>query len=272
MKKKKIAVVFLVAGLGSRFGEKIKQFANIGYQGETLIEISVEQAVKAGFEKIIFVVGEKTEKPFKKNFGNEYKGIPVYYSKQIFDKTKRDKPMGTADALLSAKNIIEEDFVICNGDDIYGENALRTAKKFLMENNNEGVAIGYELGKVIPEKGKTNRGIFEKDKEGNVKNIIEIYGLEKNNLEEKNLDETMLASMNLFGLRKEILGDLEKKLLKFKENNKKDRKKECILPKELSDLIAEGKLKIKLIHTNDRWFGVTNPDDENIIRAIFKKM
>ncbi|MDD3083710.1 MAG: sugar phosphate nucleotidyltransferase [Candidatus ainarchaeum sp.] len=267
-----ITIVYLVAGLSSRFNGKIKQFARIGPNNETLIELSMLQAKKAGFEKIVFVVGEKTEIPFKKKFGNNFEGIPIFYAEQKFDKETRDKPFGTVDALVSAINIVKENFVVCNGDDLYGEKSLKIAKEFLEKNDGKGCCIGFELGKVIPETGKTNRGIFEIDKKNNILGIKEFFDIEKNNLEEKNLTKKTLCSMNLFGLPKNALQLLEKKLYNFKKNNKNNRKIECLLPVELGELLREKKLELKLLSTNDDWFGVTNPEDEEIIREKIRKL
>ena len=268
-----VTIVYLVAGLSSRFGGKIKQFAVIGPNNETLIELSMLQAKKAGFEKIVFVVGEKTKEPFKKKFGNNFQGTPIFYAEQEFDKEKRDKPWGTTDALVSAKNVVRENFVVCNGDDLYGTDALKKAKTFL-ENcvDGEGIAIGYELGKVIPEKGKANRGLFEFDENYNITNIQELLGIEKNNLNLKGLNEKTLVSMNLFGLNKNCLKLLDEKLAIFKKQNFSERQNECFLPVEISNLIKEKKIRMKLIASNSRWFGVTNPEDEEIIKAKIKKI
>ena len=97
--EKEMALVYIVAGISSRFRGKIKQFAKVGRNGETLIECSLKQAIPAGFSKIIFVVGNKTEKVFKEKFGENYEGIPVYYAFQFYDESLRDKPWGTTDAL-----------------------------------------------------------------------------------------------------------------------------------------------------------------------------
>ena len=226
---------------------------------------SIKQAINAGFDKIVFIVGEKTEVPFREMFGNEYKSTPIFYAKQTFDPEMRDKPWGTTDALVSSIKVINENFVVCNGDDIYGENALKTAHDFLLKNNS-GVSIGYKIKNVIPDKGAVNRGIYKIDKEKNIINIEEVFDISKTNLLEKNLTEDSLCSMNLFGLPKGVLLHLEKILNEFKEKNKEDRKIECLLPVELGNLIKENKLQIKLIETNDKWFGVTNPDDEEKVR------
>ncbi|MEK6958630.1 MAG: sugar phosphate nucleotidyltransferase [archaeon] len=263
---KQIGIVYMVAGLSSRFGGKIKQFARVGPVGETLIEVSMKQAVAAGFTKIIFIVGEKTEAPFKEMFGTSYSGIPIAYAKQEFDLAKRDKPWGTVDALVSAKDAINGPFVVCNGDDIYGEKAFSQAHDFLSANGTDCVAVGYELGKVIPEKGKTNRGIFKTDSKNFVTNMTEVFDIEKEKLHEKGLEESTLCSMNLFGLQQEVIWMLADKLGHFKTQHNGDRKAECLLPVELSNLIKEKKISLRLIATDDKWYGVTNPEDEEKIR------
>jgi NDP-sugar pyrophosphorylase family protein len=263
---KKTTIVYMCAGLSSRFNGKIKQFATVGPKGETLIEVSMLQAKKAGFDEIIFIVGEKTEVPFKEKFDLLWNKIPVRYAMQEFDPTKRDKPWGTCDALVSAKGVITSPFVVCNGDDIYGEKAFKAAHDFLLKNETDCVAIGYELGKVIPEKGKTNRGIFSIDKNSFVTGLIETIGIEKSELSKMNLKEKDLCSMNMFGLREETLDLLEKKLNDFKKEHENDRKIECYLPTELSNLIKSKKVKMKLLPTKEKWVGITNPEDEEIVR------
>jgi len=174
--KKDIAVVYMVAGVSSRFGGKIKQFAKVGVNGETLIESSLNQAIKAGFTKIIFVVGNKTEGPFKKMFGGNYRGIPVFYASQKFDEGKRDRPWGTGDALVSAKSLVNCPFVVCNGDDLYGERTFKILANHAMDNYEEGTAatIGYRLINVLSAKGNVNRAIF-KTNAGYVTDIEETY-------------------------------------------------------------------------------------------------
>jgi len=269
----KTAIVYLVAGLSSRFGGKIKQFAQVGPKGETLIEVSMQQAIKAGFKEIIFIVGEKTEDPFKDKFQAGYMNTPVYYANQTFDPSERDKPWGTVDALVSAKEVITSPFAVCNGDDLYGVNSFKKVRKFLEESEGEKdcIAIGYVLEKVIPEVGSTNRAIFSIDKKSFVTNLNEILGIEKNKLSEKGLNGKELCSMNLFGMSEDTLALLEKQLNKFKKTHEGDRKSECYLPVELSALVKEKKIKMKLKKTTDEWLGVTNPEDEESVRKKLSK-
>ena len=268
------SIVYMVAGLSSRFGGKIKQFAQVGPNNETLMEVSIDQAIRAGAKKIIFVVGEKTENPFKEKFGKDgakYKGFPVFYAKQTFDSTQRDKPWGTTDALVAAKDIINGPFVVCNGDDLYGEKAFKQAFDFLASNKNECVAVGYELGKVLPASGKTNRGVFKTDNNNFVTNLEEVFDIEKQKLAEKGLCEKTLCSMNLFGLRNEVVWMLADKLEHFKKQHSGDRKAECLLPVELSNLIKEKRIVMKLLPTLDTWLGITNPGDEETVRMQLKE-
>jgi choline kinase len=257
----------MVAGMSSRFGGKIKQFARVGKNGETLIEISINQALKAGFNKIIFIVGNLTEVPFKEMFGTNYKGIPIFYAKQTFDPSERDKPWGTCDALVSAKEVIDESFVVCNGDDLYGENSFKILFNYLNEKNSSAT-LGFELGKVIPKMGGVNRAIYSFDKDNMVVNLNEIIGIEKVKLKEMGLNEKTLCSMNIFALTKDLVQKLEEKLQQFKTLNKNNRKIECYLPVELSKLIHEKKLDLKLISTPDDWLGITAPEDEPLLKSI----
>jgi len=274
--KKEIAVVYMVAGLSSRFGGKIKQFARVGPKDETLIEYSINQALKGGFNKIIFIVGEKTEENFKKMFGSRYNNLPVLYAKQNFESTLRDRPWGTADAICSAKDILKplHGFVICNGDDIYGTKTFKQMAEHLRnpENKSIGASIGYKLSEVLPEIGASNRGIFELDDEGNILDIQEKFNIVKNNLSALELSEDDLCSMNIFALNHEVVEKLYDILIEFKEKNKSDRRIECLLPVELSNLIKRKELTMKIYKTEDRWFGVTNPDDEEIVREELKRI
>lgn len=261
---KKVSIVYLVAGLSSRFGGKIKSFVEVGSKGETLIEYSLKQAIDSGFEKLIFVVSRHTEKPFKERFKESYKGIPVYYALQDYDPKKRDKPWGTVDAICSAKKLISESFVICNGDDIYGKKTFERLIEHLKKGG-ENAGIGYKLKDVLPKKGNVNRGIFQEEN-GYLKNIIEIFDINRENFREKGLREDSLCNMNIFALTPRTLEELSKKLEKFKIQNKDNQTIECLLPIELGKLISEGKIKMRLYYTPEKWFGITNPGDEKIVK------
>lgn len=258
----------MVAGMSSRFGGKIKQFAQVGINNETLIECSLNQAIKSGFNKIIFVVGNLTEKPFKEKFGSNYKRIPIYYALQTFSPENRDKPWGTADALVSTKPFIDSPFVICNGDDIYGENTFKILFNHLKESS-DSATIGYNLFDVLPEKGAVNRGIF-KVENNYVKKITETFNISKENFTKINLTPNALCSQNIFAFHPQILDFLEKITTEFKKSHPNNRKAECLLPSEISNLIESGKINLIIYSTPDKWVGVTNPADEEIVRNYLK--
>lgn len=265
--QEEIALVYMVAGLSSRFGGRIKQLVRVT-DNETLIEYSMNQAIKAGFSKIIFIVGDMTEKPFKEKFGNNYKGISIYYARQEFDKNKRDKPWGTMDAICSAKHLLDCNFVLCNGDDIYGEESFKILFNHL-KNNQTSAIMGYKLKNILPESGEVCRAIINTEN-NQVKSIKEDLHVSRSNLKQKGYEENTIVSMNILGLIPSDLEKLNKKLIKFKEKHQGDRKIECLLPDEIGKLIEENQIKMSVYTTDSKWFGITNPEDEEILRNKLK--
>ena len=259
---KKTAIVYLAAGISSRFSGKIKSLAEVGQNRETLMEISMKQAIPF-FSEIIIIIGDKTE-PIKNYFRNEFRGVPIFYAKQIYDEKERDKPWGTVDALCSAKELIDCDFVVCNGDDLYGTNAFNILAEHLKKNE-EDATLGYRLSETLPENGAVNRGIFQIENDY-VNEIKEIKNIDKKNLNLFGLKEDELCSMNIFALKKESLNYLNEKLAEFKEKNRNDRKIECYLSEEISKLINEEKMKMKMYNCGEKWLGITNPGDEEIVK------
>lgn len=268
--KKETTIVYMVAGISSRFEGKVKQFVQVGPDGQTLIEYSLDQALKAGFDRIIFIVGNKTEKLFKEKFGRAYKGKPIEYAYQFFDEKNRDRPWGTCDAVCSIKEIINTPFVVCNGDDIYGTKTFKRLHDHII-NKDSSASIGYDLEETLPELGKTNRGIFSLDDKGKAINIKEYFNIEKDKLEDQGLRPKDRCSMNIYALKKETIYLLNKRLEEFKRLNANDRTKECLIQHELSGLLKEGSLEMEIIDNEEEWVGVTNPEDEKIVREILSK-
>jgi NDP-sugar pyrophosphorylase family protein len=261
---KDIAVVYMCAGMSSRFGGRIKQFAKVGPKEETLIEYSMNQAIKAGFSKIVFIVGNMTEKPFKEKFGTKFGKIPIFYALQKFDNEERDKPWGTAEAVVSAKPFLNCPFVVCNGDDIYGENTFKILAKHLYNNDEEAIP-GYKIINVVPKQGSVNRGLLEFDK-GYLKNIREIFDITLDNFKQRGLKKDSLVSMNIYAFHPSVLNLLSERVDTFKSKNKGNRRIECLLPDEIGALIGLGKMKIVCLKTPDKWIGITNPEDEESVR------
>jgi len=266
---KEIAIVYMVAGISSRFEGRIKQFAKVS-DNEPLIEYSLKQALKSGFTKIVFIVGNKTEQPFKEKFGESYNGIPILYVLQKFNPEARNRPWGTGDALTCLKNVISCPFVLCNGDDIYGESAFKLLFEHLKNKNHEAT-LGYKLINVLPETGKTHRGIFKIDEKNYVKSLKETFNIEKSNLSITNNNPEDLCSMNIFALHPEIVEILSKELEKFKEKHKGDKDAEFLLPNEISKLIEKNQIQMKIYPCNEKWLGITNPGDEIKVREELEK-
>ena len=266
--KKEIAIVYLLAGMSRRFGGRIKGLTKVGPNDETMVEYSLNQAIKIGFSKIYFVVGKETEAPFKEAFGDEYKGIPISYALQKYDSEERDKPWGTCDALCSLVNSnVDCGFVVCNGDDIYGEETLKVLYNHLLESD-DCATIGSKLIKKLPEVGTVNRGIYKIDDEGYVISINEALNISRENLDERGLTLDDISSLGIFGLQANLIGYLDEKFNEFKKEHDGDRVAECLLPEELGNLIENGRVRMKLFEMDEVSLGITNPGDEEGIRKV----
>src|SRR3989338_1037122 len=262
MKQKDIALVYMVAGISKRFGDRIKAFACIGPYGETLIEYSLNQALPAGFSKIIFIVNENNRGEFRDFFGTIYHNVPVFYAVQTFDRKTRDKPWGTADALCTSIPYIDCPFIVCNGDDLYGTKAFASLVNHIHSNKiNEGATIGYRLDSVLSKTGSVNRGIFTITN-GFVTCLNEVLNITKENFGQRGLHVDDLCSMNIYAFFPEILQALQERVTSFKKKFVKHRESECYIPKELSALIAEGKTSLRLFPAHEQWMGITYPEDE----------
>lgn len=270
---KDIAIVYMAAGISSRFGGKIKQFAQVGPNSETLIEISMTQALRAGFTKIIFIVGNLTSAPFREKFNSSFQNIPIFYALQSYDEKERDKPWGTAEALCSAIPFINHPFVVCNSDDLYGENSFKVLCNHLKNSNNgEEASLAYSLSNVLPKEGKTNRAIFQLNEKSQVREIKEHLNISKENLSSLSLSPLSPCSMNIFALHTMVLQKLKSRVNNFKSLHSEDRKIECLLPEELSQLIKNDEIKMHLYPAAERWIGITNPDDEEVVRDYLKEI
>ena len=232
-----IAIVFMVAGMSSRFGGKLKQLAKIGPNNETLIEYSVNQALTSKkIKQIIFITNTKTKHLFVDLFKSEYMNIPVAYIDQTYDRNVRLRPWGSADAVSMLVNFPCDSFIICNGDDIYGEKAFSIASAKI-ENGN--IFLGYKLINTLPDKGKVNRG-YVKVKNEKVVEIKEVLGIEKNNYDSELLEQ--ICNVNFIGLYPDVIKKLKKIVSEFKKINKNDPKIECFLPDCLNLLIQKGEM------------------------------
>lgn len=285
---KDITLVILAAGMGSRFGG-LKQIEPMGPNGEFIIDYSVFDAIKAGFTKIVFIIKEENYDIFKETIGSRVEPhIKVEYCFQKNDNLPegcslpedRVKPLGTAHAILCAKEKVNENFAIISADDFFGYDAFKQAGDFLKENTDFCV-IGYKIGETLSEQGTVKRGVcMEKDgyltdvieskatKEGDIVHCEPLDGSAPYDIK---LDNPV--SMLMFGLTPILFDEIENEFVKFFEDNKNNLDKcEFLLPDVLDEMIKSNKIKIKVLPTSAKWLGVTYKEDVDKVREQLKEL
>jgi len=280
----KPTLLILAAGMGSRFGG-LKQVEPVGPNGEAIIDYSIYDAIKAGFGKVVFIIRESFADAFKENFDAKLKGkIEVEYVYQELDMLPegfklpegREKPWGTAHAILVAKNVINEPFCALNADDFYGFNAYKAMAKFLTESENsmEYSMVGYKLNDTLSEFGSVSRGICGEDKNNNLVKIVETLKIIKRGNEiisiENDGSETLLtgneiASMNNWGFKPSVFEQLEKRFSQFLKTEIDKPKSEMYIPSVVFDLIDDKVATVKVLEANSPWFGVTYKEDKPFV-------
>ena len=289
-----LTLVVMAAGIGSRYGGGIKQLEPVGPNGEIIMDYSIYDAVKAGFNKIVFIIRKDLEKDFREIIGNRIEKIcKVEYAFQElddlpegFEKPKdRTKPWGTGQAVLSCKGIVNEPFVVINADDYYGKNAFKSVYKFLSEKSDKNdfdfCMAGFVLKNTLSENGSVTRGICKVSNDGmlmevnETKNIIKLgngAGI-KNDLEIIPIDENSYVSMNMWGLTPKFIDFLEEDFKSFLSDKSKDElKSEYLVPVIIDYLLKNKKATVKMLPTEDSWFGVTYKEDKQTVVNSFKKL
>lgn len=288
----KATLIIMAAGIGSRFGEGIKQLTPIGPNGEILIDYAVYDAVKAGFDKVICVIRKDLEKDFKDIIGKriekmvrveyayqEVGDIPSYFSNKF---SKRIKPWGTGQAVLCCRRLVDSPFLVINADDYYGREAYQKAYHFLVQNKSENhmsaCMVGFVLKNTLSKNGGVTRGICNVDKRGLLQNIVETHNIQMKNSCEYSADDNekvdldSVVSMNMWGLYPEFMEILEKRFINFLENTTADDlNKEFLMPVIIGELLQEKSIEVKVLHSNEKWFGVTyQADKENVMNEMGK--
>tara|TARA_Y100000813_G_scaffold149237_1_gene109663 strand:+ start:825 stop:1721 length:897 start_codon:yes stop_codon:yes gene_type:complete len=275
----KPTLLILAAGMGSRYGG-LKQIDGIGPNDEPIIEYSIYDAIKSGFGKIVFVIRQEFDEAFRARFSKFEKMIEIAYAYQPVqielpgvNLVKRQKPWGTSHAVLVAKEYIDEPFAVINADDYYGNNSFKIMAEFLKNQCSPSVMsmLGYILENTLSEYGTVNRGVCEVDKNSNLIEVIERTKIAKVNTKIKyhlgEVDEGELfygssVSMNYWGFHPIIFNYLEKGLHNFIKANPNDPSAECYIPNIISEKINDGTMVVKVIPTQDAWFGVTYKQDK----------
>ena len=289
-------LVVLAAGIGSRYGQGIKQLAKMDDNGYTIIDYSIYDAIKAGFNKVVFIIRKDIEEDFKEIIGNRIeKIVEVEYAYQDMDLPKgfespkdRKKPWGTVDALLSTKNIVKEPFLIINADDYYGKGVFDSLHEFLVTSDKKiddklQIAMaGYKLKNTLSDKGAVTRGVSIGNEENKLVDIIETHEIKlekdgkissKENLDSDILNLETTVSMNLWASFPEFIDMSEDYFIKYLEKNKENLDScEYVLPEMIGELIKENKADVTILPTNDKWIGITYKEDLVPAQKSFQKM
>jgi len=290
----KPTLLVLAAGLGSRYGQGIKQMDPVGPDGEFVLDYSVFDAWRAGFGKVVFIIRKDLEEDLRKHFGDSLDGkIEVEYVVQ--DKTvlpggvacpsKREKPWGTGHAIWSARNAINTPFAAINADDYYGSMSFELMANFLMSDkcgDTQFGMVGFELNRTLSANGTVSRGICQKTHEGYLLSVVERKGIEAAEGGAHCLDDdgkTYLpltgretVSMNFWGFTPAIFGHLESQFAEFWAKNSHDLKAEYFIPTVVDTLIQRGSAQVRVLETTDRWFGMTYAEDRAIVREKLKDL
>ena len=285
MKSENITLVVMAAGMGSRFGG-LKQLEPIGENGEALLDYSVYDAVKAGFNKVVFVIKHAIEKEFKEIVGSRIeKKVRVEYVFQENDKlpngftcpNDRVKPWGTAHAILCCKEVVKEPFAVINADDYYGKSAFVKIAEFLKSGTDDYCMVGFRLKNTLTENGYVSRGVCETEN-GILKTVTErtkIVDCKYTEDDGKNwtaLNPDSIVSMNLWGFQPDIFSHIESGFVDFLNKNINTPKSEYYLPSVVSGLIESGEKQVKVLVAEDKWYGVTYKEDKEDVVAAIKQM
>jgi len=285
----------MAAGIGSRYGAGIKQLAKIGPFGEIIMDYSVHDALAAGFDKLIFVIRKDIEEEFRDIIGKRIEKIAdVHYAFQELNALPkgyslpegRSKPWGTAHALMQARNMVDCPFAVINADDFYGKEGYRLIHDFLVQERPETKMLemcmaGYHLKNTLSKNGSVNRGICNVSKDGYLLSIEEIYEIKREEdgvlrgLNQRKetvcLEEEAIASMNMFGLPEEFLDLVTEKFPAWLDKYGKEMKSEYLLPREINNLMLEGRGRVEVLSDHDRWFGVTYHEDKALAEEALRE-
>lgn len=296
----KTTLVVMAAGIGSRFGGGIKQLEPMGPNGEIIMDYSIYDALKAGFNKVVFIIRKDLEKDFREIIGNRIEKITevAYAFQEIADLPEgfevpegRKKPWGTGQAVLSVKGIVNEPFIVINADDYYGPNCFKAVHDYMvseMKTDAEKLDMcmaGFVLKNTLSENGAVTRGVCSVNADSELETVCETYNIRREdggmkaedvNGAPKAVTEDQIVSMNMWGLPPAFLDVLEKGFPEFlKGIEPGNLKAEYLLPGVIDSCIRAGSGSVKVLPTDDRWFGVTYKEDKpavvQSIRALIEK-
>ena len=289
-------LIIMAAGIGSRFGEGIKQLAKMGPNGEIIMDYSIYDAKKAGFNKVVFIIRKDIFEEFEEVIGSRIKKqIDVEYVFQELDDLPegfelpegRTKPWGTGQAILCCKDVVKDPFVIINADDYYGKEAFVKLHDFLVKGEDLGREFtmgmgGFILKNTLSDNGTVTRGVSVVDENGLLTQVHETTGIEMGEDGKIKCDDPKVqewispgdkVSMNMWAGYPEFINYLAEDFKDFLVNVKEgDLKSEYLLPNIVDKLLKEKRANVKVLETQDRWFGVTYKEDKEIVQNAFSEL
>lgn len=287
-----LTLLVLAAGMGSRYGG-LKQLDQVGPSGETIIDYSVYDAIEAGFNKIVFIIRKDIEKEMKELLFDKYsKKVKIDYVFQELDNipdgvelpADRVKPWGTGHAVLMAKNIINEPFVVINADDFYGKSAFKAVADYMKSQGNDlkgkNCMAGYRLKNTLSDHGTVSRGVCKVNEQNELIEIIERTKIgwkdgkivADNRGEDLELDGDLFVSMNFWGFTPDVFPELESEFKKFILDNYQNIKSEYYIPSIVSHQMEQGLATVKVLEATDQWFGVTYKEDKPLVINKIKEL
>lgn len=294
---KTTSLVIMAAGIGSRFGGGIKQLEPVGPNGEIIMDYSIHDALEAGFNKVIFIIRKDLEKDFKEIIGNRIEKIaPVEYAFQEIDDLPegfsvsegRKKPWGTGQAILAARNLIKEPFLVINADDYYGKEGFKKIHDYMVNGMEEKDGVydmcmaGFILSNTLSENGGVTRGVATVDENGYLAKVTETYNIYQdaegmhasdNEGNPVSVKADQHVSMNMFGLPAGFVKELEKGFPEFLSGIREgDIKAEYLLPAMIDQAIRNKKATVRVLETRDKWFGVTYKEDKPSVVAAIRRL
>lgn len=289
----KPTLLILAAGMGSRYGG-LKQLDAMGPSGEVVLDYSVFDAIRAGFGKVVFVIRRDFEEQFRSQIGARFGDrIQVDYAFQDINDLPagftvpegRTKPWGTAHAVLAAEKVVHEPFLMINADDFYGRDAFaKMAENLTAVRSDDGIdhysMVGYYLKNTLSDHGSVARGVCTRDANNMLASITEMTKIFKtaSGAENRETEPALpltgeeVVSMNFFGFTPGLFGHLRTAFTEFLRVNGGDSKAECYAPKVVDDLIKAGRADVKVLESNDSWFGVTYPEDKADVVASIRAL
>jgi dTDP-glucose pyrophosphorylase len=280
------SLLVLAAGMGSRYGG-LKQIDPVGPSGETIMDYSIYDALRAGFGKIVFVLRKEIEAAFRQTIATRFEHrIAIDYVFQELDGLPpgfsvpdgRTKPWGTTQAVLAATGAVREPFAVINSDDFYGAESFRVLAAHLQSATTDYAMIGFVLRNTLSDFGAVARGVCQVDEHGFLKSIVEMTNIARDGSQAKSTDSTgkvsqlsgdEIVSMNMWGFMPEVFAQLEQVFQEFLETHGSDLRAESYLPNAVNRLIDSGQARVCVVPTAGSWFGVTyRQDRERVVESI----